>query len=367
MRRRDVRVELHGVQYLLVVRLDEKAAEWLDDHHGDDHADDCDGGHEPCAGTYAVADAYVVVGTVVLRGEGRDGQPEGEKRHGGDAFQLRGGRHGGHVGWPEFVQDGLQDDDADGGHRELQRHGQRQPQHVLVEREVPTPVLSLKLENRELPDDVDQAEQGGDALRNDCRPRRAAAALLKAENEPVVETDVQKAGDDQEDDGGDAVAKGADNVGNQAVADQRERSREHDEHVVVGHLVDFVRRVHHAQDERRAQAADDGGHRAEDEGDDDGDGHGMAHVVIVLRAEPLRRDDGQAGCQPEEEAEHEKHDAACAADGRQGAVAKRPPDDRRVRHVVELLEDVADQQGNGKPQKQFHRIACGHVFCHILS
>jgi hypothetical protein len=39
-------------------------------------------------------------------------------------------------------------------------------------------------------------------------------------------------------------------------------------------------------------------------------------------------------------------------------------EDDCCRHIVKLLKEIAEQQGNAKGKNLFKRIACGHVPCH---
>ena len=70
--------------------------------------------------------------------------------------------------------------------------------------------------------------------------------------------------------------------------------------------------------------------------------------VEVARTEGLRRRDGEARGHAPREAEQEEQQGPRRTDRREGVDAEHAADDDRVGDLVELLDDVADEQGDGE-------------------
>lgn len=96
-------------------------------------------------------------------------------------------------------------------------------------------------------------------------------------------------------------------------------------------------------------------------------GYRAAHAVIIPCPEPLRRN----GCQPagKTECDNQKRKIyrSRRADGCQRVFAQKATDDENVGKLVELLEDVAYQDGQRKKQNKFEGIALGHILYHQFS
>ena len=71
---------------------------------------------------------------------------------------------------------------------------------------------------------------------------------------------------------------------------------------------------------------------------------------MVARAERLRGRDGEAVRHAPREAEQEEQQAARGADGGERVDAEHAADDDGVGRLVELLDDVADEQGDGEQE-----------------
>ena len=84
-----------------------------------------------------------------------------------------------------------------------------------------------------------------------------------------------------------------------------------------------------------------------------------AHAVIIPCPEPLRR----YGCLPAGKTECDNQNRKIyrsrRADGCQRVFAQKAADDENVGKLVELLEDVAYQDGQRKKQNKFEGIALG--------
>ena len=88
------------------------------------------------------------------------------------------------------------------------------------------------------------------------------------------------------------------------------------------------------------------------------------HSRHVVRAEPLGRDDRKTARQPEEDAHRTEKQRAARAERGKRFDPDRAADDHRIRNIVELLKQIADQQRNRKNQQQPGRRPLRHVLHH---
>ena len=188
----------------------------------------------------------------------------------------------------------------------------------------------------------------------DGSPRGSHA---EPQDQRQVQRNVQYAGQNQEIEGRPAVPEGAENVGEEVEQHGCADAPGNDDDVGVGRLHDFRRSLQQFQNGTSKGDADGGQQDGHDGTQDDADGKAAPHRPPAARSKALGRDDSQPRCESDDEAEDEKHQAARAAHGGQGFHAQRAAHDQGVRHVVKLLEQVADQQGNGKQENQFGGIA----------
>ena len=77
-------------------------------------------------------------------------------------------------------------------------------------------------------------------------------------------------------------------------------------------------------------------------------------------AEALGGEDGKSGGKPLRKADDQKHQAAGAAHCGQCVYAQHAAHNKGVGHVVDLLEQVADEQRQGEQQNQLCRGTGGH-------
>ena len=96
----------------------------------------------------------------------------------------------------------------------------------------------------------------------------------------------------------------------------------------------------------------------------------MTHIPEAGRAEFLRNDHACAETDAVDEAHEQKDEIACAADGGESSVAEQVAYDEGVGGVVELLKEIAENQGHGEEGDglpygaRSHGVLCrGHGRC----
>ncbi len=88
---------------------------------------------------------------------------------------------------------------------------------------------------------------------------------------------------------------------------------------------------------------------------------GTGNAVVVASAEIARNGDACAHGHAHKEADEQENQRSGGAHGGQRPVSEEPPDDERVRGVVELLENLAEQHRDSKRYDQPPRAAVRHV------
>ena len=90
-------------------------------------------------------------------------------------------------------------------------------------------------------------------------------------------------------------------------------------------------------------------------------GHIRAHLHIVLSTESLRYRYGKASTRTVAEAHDKEHHTRCGTHGRQRVHAYPATHDGRVYNEVHLLQDITQNQWNGKMQNAARRTAHRHI------
>lgn len=156
----------------------------------------------------------------------------------------------------------------------------------------------------------------------DGSPRGSHA---EPQDQRQVQRNVQYAGQNQEIEGRPAVPEGAENVGEEVEQHGCADAPGNDDDVGVGRLQDFRRSLQQFQNGTSEGDADGGQQDGHDGTQDDADGKAAPHRPPAARSKALGRDDSQPRRESDDEAEDEKHQAACAAHGGQGFHASVRP------------------------------------------
>ena len=80
--------------------------------------------------------------------------------------------------------------------------------------------------------------------------------------------------------------------------------------------------------------------------------------------EALGGQDREAGGQAHGKSEQQKRNRARGTDGGQRRGSQKTADNDGIRHAVELLENVPQKEGKGKPQNDRQDPAGGHILLH---
>ena len=86
---------------------------------------------------------------------------------------------------------------------------------------------------------------------------------------------------------------------------------------------------------------------------------------MILGAEPLGDGNGESHADPHSEAEDQELDTAGRTDRRQSLRPQGTSYDHRVHDVVELLEQISQQNHDGKGKDQADRPSLSHTVYHI--
>ena len=114
----------------------------------------------------------------------------------------------------------------------------------------------------------------------------------------------------------------------------------------MGILEDIRRGIHEMEQWTHQGDRECGHHDDDDGGEEDTVRHTALHAGEVLGTIDLGGQNREAGAEALREAEDQKHDGTGCADGGECIRTYETADDDGVRHVVELLEDIADKQRN---------------------
>ena len=206
-----------------------------------------------------------------------------------------------------------------------------------------------------------EADQAGDGLgEHGCRGG-SGHAPAEDDDEEDVQGDIGDGGAAHGDERGAAVAEGAEDGPGEVIGHGDRHAAVDDRQVERGHVEDAVRRVQQAQRAAHREQGEEGEQRGDAGGELDGDGDGPAQALFVLGAEALGDEDGEALSCAADDAEDEPAEPVRRADGGEGFHPGEAPDDGRVGHRIELLEDVAQHQGQGEGDDVFVGLADGHV------
>ena len=215
--------------------------------------------------------------------------------------------------------------------------------------------------------DKARAQQGRYALGKHSRQGRASDAHAERQNKEQIQKDVERAGNDEKEERGPAVAESRDGTGK----DIEEQSDAHAPHgdFQIGDRIpeDVRRRVHENENGARcgypAGCHNDGYERTQNEARQ----KTASETESVARAEPLGADDGEARGHADDKAQDKEENAACGADAGERADAQRAAHDDRVHHAVYLLEGVSAEQRKGEEKDEARGAAVGEFLGHEFS
>ncbi len=208
---------------------------------------------------------------------------------------------------------------------------------------------------------VAQAEHKADRLGDDRCHRGGPDAPVERADEQEIKRDVRQRRDDKVVQGTAAVAERVERAGAHIV----EHRCQHAEKVIaeIFHCLRHDLRVcvHPDEERRREQHA----HKRQPCAGDDAEGEvcvdSARDVFVVARTEIFG--DGNAGAhrRADKQAREQHDERAGRADGGEGVRAEKLADDEHVGRAVELLKNLADEDGQREAQNERDGTALGHV------
>lgn len=332
-------------------------------------AEEDDTGHQQSGGAHcqsgarfgALTDPVNVAGAHVLAGEGGHGVAEGKVGHHHKAVDAHHNGVAGHKGGAEGVCEGL-DHQTGAGHDCLrQSGGQAQLHQLLGIALVQTEMLFSQVHHIPHGKELTQTETGGNELGDDGGDGHAGDPHAKLCHKKQVQSNVEAGGHDQVFQSAEGVAQPPKNAGGDVIKAHAGNSQEINAHIGHTHIIGLHRGVQQPQQGRGGQGAQ----HHHDEGGDAGEGeagaHGVGQLLLLLGTEVLGHHDAGASGDAHKENNEQVQGGAASAHGGQSQVAHIFAHDHRVGGVVELLGDVADEQGNGEGDDFLPRGTLRHV------
>ena len=188
---------------------------------------------------------------------------------------------------------------------------------------------------------------------------------MEPQHEKEVQHRIQPGGYDEEVEGTAAVAHGPENSGTHVVDQQAHDAGEIDGEIGGGLRHDLRRRVHKTQQEGCQSQAQPGKGDAHKKGDHHGGVDGLGDLAVALGTVVLADDHTGAAAQAHEKADQHVDDGPHTAHGGEGLVGHVVAHHPGVHHIIELLEHVARQQGQGKEDQMPGDAAAGHI--HVVA
>ena len=156
-------------------------------------------------------------------------------------------------------------------------------------------------------------------------------------------------------------AQAPEDAGEDVVEPAARDAQEDDLHIADAHVVGLLRGAQHSEHGGGHRCPKDHHEEGGDEGEHHAGAHGVAELLLLLRAEVLGHHDARPGGDAHEEDNQQVQRGPAPAHGGQGVVPHVLADDDGVGGVVELLGNVADEQGHGKGHDLLPGFAHGHV------
>lgn len=92
-----------------------------------------------------------------------------------------------------------------------------------------------------------------------------------------------------------------------------------------------------------------------------------AHALLIPRTEAQRKEGPTTQAKPQQDRGEKRHQRVRGADRRQGVRAQRLTDDERIRNVVKLLEQIAQNHRQREAEHRPRHAALRQVPLHISS
>ena len=174
-------------------------------------------------------------------------------------------------------------------------------------------------------------------------------------DEEEVKTDIDESGNDEENEGHDGISDGTHKGGGDVIAHCNGHSCEDDADIAAGGGEDIVADVYEAKEGVEEDEAKNGKHGGGSEAEGKRSGDGLLDLFLILCAEEAGCYEAKAGGEAVEEADDGAVEGGGRADGGVGLLAQELADDAGIGEVIELLEEVSEEEGDGEPDNYLHR------------
>ena len=320
----------------------------------------CIGNTDDGAAFQALTDAVQLTGAHVLAAVGGHGGTHGIERADQELAHLAACGNGGHRRGAQTVHRCLQHNGAQCGDGILQARGNAHADQMLDALTAEFPVLLLQ-EQGITAENVMDAQDHRYALGSHRSPCCAGNAHMEAQNEQHIQRHIEQRAENQVDDRRAGIAQRTDDAKEHIVEKHDGNAEKNDENIVMGILEDVLGGVH-PMEEGIAQYADQRGHHSgKHHGQHDGVGHKALHALIIPLAEFLRHGNHKAVAHTHAKAQHQKVQRTGGANACQRLHAQKLTHHDGIHHVVDLLEQHAQQQGNQKANNQPRWGAFRHI------
>ena len=325
----------------------------------------------PHAGTDDRSNAVKLPRTVILSGECHDRDADGVGHGPIKPVELPVDRPGCRRVCAEQI-DGLLDDNIrDAVHDGSQSRGQANSRHAAQKHAVKAQLRHMQAavarNTQQHPDHEPRADQ----LRQAGRHGRARRSKSENSDEQQIQPRVGQRADDEEVKGPFRIAHRAQNTRPHVIDHGGDHTGKIPLQIDDGIGQRVGRRVEqdeHGPGHENAQRRHD---RADHDGEQERRVDRLPHHITLPRAVMLRDDDAGAGGQADEKAHDQiDDDQIRAADGGQRRLADQPPEDDRVDHGIQLLEqrpqhDRQEKAGHIRKNRAVKQIrAPGNGLCH---
>ena len=317
------------------------------------------------AEAHALLHALILMCTEVLADEGRQRHREAGDGKEGKALELGIGAAARHGVRAEGVDVALHDDVCEGDDGILYAGGQAKVDNLLEHRQMEANLAQAHTVDRVIVAQAEDAQAEAHELRNTRGQCGRPDPPMEHTDKQQIERDVHKRRQDQVIQRVAAVSHGLQDANAEVIHDDGYGARKIHPEIVDGVRQHVRIRLHEAQQLRRERHAEHRQHDARRQAEGQRRMDGRLEFLVVLRAVVACDDDARADGDAVEKADEQEDQTAGGADGGIGVLIQEAADDKGVSCVVELLENVSEQDRQGKKQHAAPDRAGGQRMLHL--
>ena len=206
-----------------------------------------------------------------------------------------------------------------------------------------------------------QAEESGNRLRQHSGQRHTGHTHTQAGYKPQIKPYVQRGGNKQKTQCGQAVAHAAQHAGQDIIISKTGNAQEIDHQIIRAPVDDGGGRAEQLEHWAGDKRADDHCNDGYDGGQCDAVANNDGELLTIFCAVTLCYQDAYACGDAHKKRKQKVEDGGGAADGRQRIIADIAAYDDGIRGVVKLLGQIADQHGDSKLKNALPGSAQSHI------